>query len=102
MLVQSSRMHHRTRVGPEKVVTMRKRMNIMSERQAIRAQADREELAERIARALPREGMAELQPGLHCQRLSSPSERVHGVLEPSFCVIAQGRKAILLGEDRFR
>jgi AraC-like DNA-binding protein len=46
--------------------------------------------------------MAELQPGLHFQRLSSPSERLHGVLEPSFCVIAQGTKVILLGEDRFR
>jgi AraC-like DNA-binding protein len=74
----------------------------MSKRQTIRAQADLEELAERIARALPRDGMAELQPGLHVQRLSSPSERLHGVLEPSFCVIAQGTKVILLGEDRFR
>jgi AraC-like DNA-binding protein len=74
----------------------------MSKRQTIRAEADLEELAERIARALPRDGMAEVRPGLHVQRLSSPSERLHGVLEPSFCVIAQGTKVILLGEDRFR
>lgn len=77
-------------------------MRLTSDRQAIRAQADREELAERIARALPRDGKAELQPGLHFQRLSSPSGPIHGMLEPAFCVIAQGSKVILLGEDRFR
>jgi AraC-like DNA-binding protein len=77
-------------------------MSIMSERPTPRAQADRKELAERIARALPRDGAMEPRPGLHFQRLSSPSERLHGVLEPSFCVIAQGSKAIFLGEDRFR
>lgn len=72
------------------------------EREARRREADREELAERIERALPRDGQVEPQPGLHLQRISSPTEPLHGVLNPSFCVIAQGSKDVLLGEERFR
>ena len=65
-------------------------------------QADQEELAERIARALPRDGTVEPQPGLHFRRHSTPTDQVHGFYEPAFCVIAQGSKHILLGEDSFR
>ena len=50
---------------------MRKKMNATDERQARRMQADREELAERIARSLPRDGKVELQPGLVLSRVSS-------------------------------
>lgn len=81
---------------------MRKMMNVTRSQQATRAQAEREELAERIANVLARDGAAEPQPGLHFQRIGSPTEPLHGVLEPSFCVIAQGSKDILLGEERFR
>ncbi|MGA2440977.1 MAG: AraC family transcriptional regulator [Tepidisphaeraceae bacterium] len=77
-------------------------MNVTSERQASRMQADQEELAERIARALPRDGTVEPQPGLHFRRHSRPAERVYGSYAPAFCVIAQGTKDILLGEDTFR
>jgi AraC-like DNA-binding protein len=65
-------------------------------------QADQEELAARIARALPRDGTIEPQPGLHLRRHSGPTERVYASAQPSFCVIAQGSKDILLGEARFR
>ena len=65
-------------------------------------QTDREELADRIARALPHDGTVEPQPGLHFRRHSKPTEPVHAVAEPSFCVIAQGSKEILLGENTFR
>ena len=34
-----------------------------------RMEADREELAERMARAMPRDGVAEPQPGVHSQPL---------------------------------
>lgn len=81
---------------------MRKMMNVTSEPQARRMQADQEELAHRIARALPRDGTIEPQPGLHFRRHSGPTEPVHGFYEPAFCVIAQGSKAIMLGEDTFR
>jgi AraC-like DNA-binding protein len=72
------------------------------ERQDLRMQAAREELAERIARALPRDGAVEPQPGVHFRRHSKPGERVYGVYPAAFCVIAQGSKDILLGEDVFR
>ncbi|MGD1276334.1 MAG: AraC family transcriptional regulator [Tepidisphaeraceae bacterium] len=77
-------------------------MNVAREQQDSRMQADQEELAERIALALPRDGTAEPQPGVHFRRHSTPTQRVYASSQPSFCVIAQGSKDILLGEDRFR
>jgi len=73
-----------------------------SPRPTRRMQADQEELADRIARALPRDGTIEPQPGVHFRRHSGPTEPVHAFAEPAFCVIAQGSKEILLGEDTFR
>jgi AraC-like DNA-binding protein len=67
-----------------------------------RADAYREELAERIARAVPEDGRAEPLKGLHLNRSSTPTDPLHGVSEPSFCVIAQGSKEVLLGDSRFR
>ncbi len=64
--------------------------------------ADQEELADRIARALPCDETVEPQSGLHFRRHSRPAERVYGFYAPAFCVIAQGSKDILLGEDIFR
>ena len=64
--------------------------------------AGRQELADRIARALPRDGAMECQPGLHFRRYSKPGQRVYAFSEPAFCVIAQGSKLILLGADSYR
>ena len=72
------------------------------EREAHRAQASREELVERIARAVSEDGTAEPLEGLHLNRSSSPTEPVYGVSKPAFCVIAQGSKEILLGDHRYR
>src|SRR5947209_20138114 len=80
---------------------MRSDRSDMTGRQSLRMQADREELAGRIGRALPRDGWTEPQPGLHLGRASSPTGPVYGVAESCFCVIAQGGKHVLLGEDRF-
>jgi AraC-like DNA-binding protein len=66
------------------------------------ARASRDELAERIARHLPRDGTLEAAPGLFLYRYSSPTGPIYGVAEPSFCVIAQGSKEILLGGQRYR
>ena len=71
------------------------------QREAARAQADRAELVERIARALPEDGTAEVMKGLHFSRWSRPTEPCHGVAVPAFCVIAQGSKEVLLGEERY-
>ena len=67
-----------------------------------RSEIERQELAGAIRRALPRDGRVEMQPGLTLFQVSTPSEPVYGVSESSFCVIAQGAKHVILGEDRFR
>src|SRR5215212_4771414 len=72
------------------------------EREGRRAEANREELVERIGRAIRDDGTVEALPGLHLTRVSSPTEPIHGVLIPSFCVIAQGSKEVYLGEDYYR
>jgi hypothetical protein len=81
-------------------------MNVILHQQGERAaqwlQANREELVERMARAIREDGTVEPLPGLYLTRLSSPLEPVHGVTKPSFCVIAQGSKEILLGDSRYR
>jgi hypothetical protein len=81
-------------------------MNVMNHQQAEREaelmQANREELAERIARAMRADGTAQPLQGLHLARLSSPRGLIYGVMEPSLCVIAQGSKEVLLGESRYR
>ena len=73
-----------------------------SDPSALRARADRADLVERIARALPADGRAEPLPGLHLFRASAPTEPLHTVLEPSLCVIAQGAKEVRLGDRPFR
>jgi AraC-like DNA-binding protein len=40
--------------------------------------------------------------GLHLNRALSMTGPIHGVMHPSFCVIAQGAKEIHLGEERYR
>jgi AraC-like DNA-binding protein len=72
------------------------------EREGRRAEANREELVERIGRAIRQDGTVEPLPELHLTRVSSPTEPVHGVSIPSFCVIAQGSKDVYLGEDYYR
>jgi AraC-like DNA-binding protein len=67
-----------------------------------RMDADREELAGLIAGILAHDGQVQPKPGLIFNRLSSPSEPLHGAMEPAFCVIAQGAKEITFGADRFR
>jgi AraC-like DNA-binding protein len=81
---------------------MTKKMNTCDDKQAQRAQADREELIGRIVGVLPRDGKAEPQPGLVFTRFSSPTEPVHAVLEPWLCMIAQGAKDVQLGDEWFR
>ena len=70
-------------------------------REAQKAQANREELVERITRALPEDGTAEPLGGLLLTRASAPSGLTYSVFFPAFCVIAQGRKEMLLGENRY-
>jgi AraC-like DNA-binding protein len=71
-------------------------------REVLRAQANREELVERIAGALPEDGRVEPLKGLYFVHVSSPTKGLYGVIQPSFCVIARGSKEVLLGEQRYR
>ena len=81
-------------------------MNVMIQqptaRESQRVQANREELMERIARAMHEDGTIQPFPGFHLYRRSSPLQLLHGVSEPSVAVIAQGSKEVLLGENRYR
>jgi AraC-like DNA-binding protein len=85
-----------------KEVPMDVMIHQQAEREAQRVQTNREELVERIARAMREDGTAQPLQGLHLYRRSSPLEPVHSVVEPSLCVIAQGSKEVLLGESRYR
>jgi AraC-like DNA-binding protein len=73
-----------------------------SEREVRVAQAGREELAERVGQVVREEGTFDLPAGLRLLRSSSPTELEHGVSFPAFCVVAQGSKEVLLGDDRYR
>src|SRR5689334_8604276 len=73
-----------------------------ADRDAHVVQAHNEELVERIARAIPADGAAQPLQGLRLNRVSAPTEPLHGVYRPSLCVIAQGSKEVLLGESRLR
>jgi AraC-like DNA-binding protein len=73
-----------------------------SEREVRMAQASREELVERVARAVGEDGALEAPGGLRLLRQSSPTPKDHGVSSPAFCVIAQGSKEVLLGDDCYR
>lgn len=67
-----------------------------------RMRMSRDELAERIARHVAEDRSVEAAPGLFLYRFSSPTGPRYGVTEPSFCVIAQGSKEVLLGKERYR
>ena len=67
-----------------------------------RIQDNKEELVERIARAVREDGTVEVFPGFRLSRMSSPMEPVRAVYQPSFCFVAQGSKRALLGEEVFR
>ncbi len=73
-----------------------------AKREVDRAQANRDELKERIAQAIRQDGTIEPLKGLHFNRSSSPSECIHSVSIPAFCAIAQGSKEVLLGSDRYQ
>ena len=70
--------------------------------EAQRAQANRQELVERIARAIRDDGRVELLNGLFLNRSSAPTKPAHGVSTPAFCVIAQGSKELFFGEERYQ
>src|SRR5436190_7852496 len=77
-------------------------INHQAEWEAQRLQSSREELLERITRTVHEDGVIQPLKGLHLARQSVPMQKLHSVLEPSFCVIAQGSKEVLLGDNRYQ
>ena len=71
-------------------------------REEQRTKSNREELVERIAQAIPEDGILDVSPGFRLARSSRPTAPVHDVYEPAFCFVAQGSKQALLGEEVFR
>lgn len=66
-------------------------------------QINRAELIARMTRAVQEDGLLEPFPGVVLGRFSLPTEeQVYAMFKPSFCVIAQGSKEVLLGEQVFR
>lgn len=71
-------------------------------REAQRIQSNREELVDRIAQALPEDGTLDVSASFRLARSSKPTQPIHSLYQPAFCVVAQGRKQALLGEEVFR
>jgi len=67
-----------------------------------RLDAGRKELAERITTAFTGLGLLEIFPGIGIARACSPTHPLHSVFTPAFCVIAQGSKKVMLGDETFK
>ena len=74
----------------------------MEARELERVQAGRDELIERVSRLVAEDGGVEAAPGLDLFRYSAPTGPVYAVNEPSFCIIVQGSKELLLGNESYR
>lgn len=76
--------------------------NAQDQHERQRMHVDQLELAERITQHVTHDGRSEVQPGLFFNRASHPSKPLHVVSDPALCVIAQGSKVVMLGEQSFR
>ncbi|MEH2277204.1 MAG: AraC family transcriptional regulator [Nostoc sp.] len=70
--------------------------------EAQRSQANRAELIDRIARLAQGDGSVQYKQGLFLISCSAPTQPLHVIHAPAFCVVAQGSKEVLLGNDRYR
>ncbi len=73
-----------------------------TEREAQRAQANRDELVERMMRACHEDGPVQPLEGIRFYRVSAPTELNLTLSDPAFAVIAQGSKELYLGEERLQ
>ena len=65
-------------------------------------QSNREELLERMVRALPEDGWTEALEDLFLARVTKPMESPLALYQPAFCFVAQGGKQVLVGEEVLR
>ena len=60
-------------------------------------------LASLIARHTPGDGMFDTAiPGMALIRQSQPTDRIPVLHQPAVCIIAQGAKVVMLGEETYR
>jgi len=71
------------------------------EDEARTVQANREELVARLTHASHADGLCELMEGVRLHRVSAPTDLGPSVSFPSFCVVVQGRKEVLVGDTRY-
>ena len=74
----------------------------LMERDAQVVEAYKNELVERIARAITEDGTVEPFKDVYLRRFSSPNEPLLSLSAPTFNVIAQGSKETQLGKDHYR
>lgn len=70
-----------------------------AKRGAQRVQSNRAELLERMERILPGDGSLEALDGFFLARSSKSTESVQSLYQPAFCLVVQGGKRVLLGEE---
>src|SRR6185295_6720870 len=73
-----------------------------TKREKQRAQSGRDELLERMSLALPNDGALETLEGLFLARLTEPMESKLALYEPALCLVVQGSKQVLVGEEVLR
>lgn len=61
----------------------------------------RGEMMELISTIHTSDGLLEIFPGIYLARTASPTKPLHSVYVPCFCVMAQGSKTVMLGEESF-
>lgn len=64
-----------------------------------RIENSRAELIERMTRTVTENAVIEVFSGLFMARSSKLTDNLHSVFTPAFCVIAQGSKQVLLGDE---
>jgi hypothetical protein len=72
------------------------------DREQIKAQVNQDELVERIGRAVAEDGVKQVLPGLYFHRSSKLTKPNHSLSDLALCVIAQGSKEVLLGDQLYR
>ena len=70
--------------------------------EAQRSQANHAELIDRIARLSQADRDIQYKPGLVLSHRSAPTQPLYSVHTSAFCVVAQGSKEVLLGNDRYQ
>src|SRR5512138_813898 len=72
-----------------------------AKRETQRVQNNRMELLERMERILPEDGSLEALDGFFLARSSKSTESVQSLYQPAFCLVVQGGKRVLLGDEVF-